>query len=95
VGGSVTGPFLGRIVDSRGPRYLLIGAFICLLVGYSGTRYIYDNGVPSSEFISPINFCLLVICAFMSGAGGHAGAAGAINATAKSFPDRAVRDLRS
>jgi len=95
VGGSITGPFLGRIVDAKGPRHLLIGAFILLLVGYSGIRYIYDNGTPSSGFISPINFWLLVVCAFMSGAGGYAGTTSAINATAKSFPDRAVGDLYS
>lgn len=88
-----TGPLLGRIVDARGPRHLLAGAFICLLVGYLGIRYIFDNNNLSFGSLSPIKFWVLVFCSFMTGVGGGGGLSSSVNATAKSFPDSAVSDL--
>jgi len=69
---------------------MLVVAFIFLLVGYSSIRVIYDNGAPPSGSISAFTFCLLVVCTFMTGAGGSGGLTSSVNATAKSFPDRAV-----
>lgn len=83
-------PIVGRIVDARGPRYVLVAACLLLLVGYSVIRAIYDNGAPSSGSISIFTFGLLVFSSFMTGAGGSGGLTSSINATVKSFPERAV-----
>ncbi|KAG5643241.1 hypothetical protein DXG03_001290 [Asterophora parasitica] len=85
-----SGPFWGRIVDLRGPQILLVSAFALLLTGYSGIRYIYDSGVPeASTTVSTLTFSLLVLCSFMTGAGGNGGLTSAVNSTAKTFPDKA------
>lgn len=85
-----SGPYWGRIVDSRGPRILHICAFILLLAGYSGIQYIFDSGIPSgAKTISTFTFCLLVICGYMTGSGGNGGLTSSVNTTAKTFPDRA------
>jgi MFS family permease len=90
VGVYSSAPLIGRIVDATGPRYTLVGAFMLLLVGYSAIRNIYDNGAPPSGSISAFTFWLLVICSFMTGAGGNGGLTSSVNTTAKSFPDKAV-----
>ncbi|KIK81069.1 hypothetical protein PAXRUDRAFT_80832, partial [Paxillus rubicundulus Ve08.2h10] len=38
IGGNISGPIWGRIVDIKGPRIPLIGAFTFLLIGYSGIK---------------------------------------------------------
>lgn len=83
-------PIVGRIVDARGPRYVLVAACLLLLVGYSVIRAIYDNGAPSSGSISIFTFGVLVFSSFMTGAGGSGGLTSSINATMKSFPEGAV-----
>jgi MFS family permease len=91
VGVYLSGPIWGRIVDTRGPRILLVGAFICLLTGYSGIRYLFNAGVASPDSpLSPLHFGMLVVCSLMTGAGGSGGLAASMNSTAKSFPDKAV-----
>ncbi|EDR02388.1 uncharacterized protein LACBIDRAFT_309717 [Laccaria bicolor S238N-H82] len=89
VGGSISGPVVGRIVDSRGPRILFVCAFLFLLGGYSGIRYIYDKGIPEdATSLSAFSFSLLILFGFMTGAGNHCGITGALNTIAKTFPDR-------
>ncbi|CAK5268448.1 unnamed protein product [Mycena citricolor] len=89
VGVYSSGPFWGRIVDSRGPRLPLAFAFVFLFSGYTGIRHFYDTGVPKGATLSDIGLALLIVCSFLTGAGGNAGFTGAVNSTAKSFPDRA------
>ncbi|KAJ7074054.1 major facilitator superfamily domain-containing protein [Mycena amicta] len=84
-----SGPFWGRIVDSRGPRIPIAFAFFFLFGGYAGIRHFYDAGVPAGSTISTFGLGLLIACSFMTGAGGNAAFSGAINSTAKSFPDKA------
>lgn len=84
-----SGPFLGRMVDNRGPRPILVSAFVLLLVGYMGIRALFNLGPSASGSTS--TFWMLIICAFMTGVGGNGSMISAMNATAKSFPDRAVR----
>ncbi|KAG6828069.1 hypothetical protein H0H92_009371 [Tricholoma furcatifolium] len=85
-----SGPLWGRIVDLRGPRILMTAAFLLLLAGYSGIRHIYDSGLPeTATTISTLTSVMLVICGFMTGSGGNAGLTGAVNSTAKTFPDKA------
>lgn len=86
----MSGPFLGKIVDTRGPQPLLVVSFIALLSGYSGIRGLFDAGLGNATELSQLRFVLLVLCSLITGIGGHAGMASAMNATAKSFPDRFV-----
>ena len=93
MGVSIFAPVWGRIVDRKGPRIPLVGASICLLVGYLGTKQMYDDGIGNDMTVSPFHFALLVVCSFMTGSGSTAGLNVAVNATAKSFPSSAVRTL--
>ncbi|KAF8550215.1 MFS general substrate transporter [Imleria badia] len=86
MGVSIFGPVWGRIVDRKGPRIPLIGASICLFVGYLGIKQMYDDGIGDGATVSPLHLVLLVMCSFMTGLGGNAGSAAAVNTTAKSFP---------
>ncbi|KAG6852616.1 hypothetical protein C0991_010465, partial [Blastosporella zonata] len=89
-GGYGSGPLFGRTVDLYGPRILLASAFVLLLAGYSVLGYIFDSGLPAaSKTISTLTFCFLILCRIMTGAGGNAGLTSAVNATSKTFPDRA------
>lgn len=91
VGVYSTGPIWGRIVDSRGPRILLAGAFLSLLIGYSGIRYLYNSGLPPDvSTLSILSFCVLVASSYLTGSGGNAGLISAVNSTAKTFPDQTV-----
>ena len=91
VGMYTSGLFWGRVGDSKGPRPLLVGAFIFLLVGYSGIRSLFDAGLGEAHELSRLRFVLLVMCSLFTGIGGNAGMMSAMNATAKSFPDQIVR----
>ena len=90
VGVYLTGPFLGKIVDARGPRPLLIAAFVVLLAGYSGIRGIFDAGLGEETELSRVHFVILIFCSFITGLGSHAAMSSAMNTTAKSFPDTFV-----
>jgi len=62
-------------------------AFFLLFVGYAGIRHYFDAASP----LSTLQFCILVMFSFFTGAGGSAGQTAGVNATAKSFPDLMVR----
>ncbi|KAG2014193.1 hypothetical protein CC2G_011035 [Coprinopsis cinerea AmutBmut pab1-1] len=88
-----TGPIWGRIVDKRGPRILLASACAFLLAGYLGIKFMYDAEEEGGEEdtkdgIPTLAFVFLALCCFLTGAGGCAGLAGAVNSTAKTFPDQ-------
>ena len=85
-----TGPLWGRVVDTRGPRFLLAGAFFSLLIGYSGMRYLY-NAAEGSGSTSQLTYFVLVLFSFLTGVGGTGGLSSAVNTTARSFPERRVR----
>ncbi|KAJ3998319.1 major facilitator superfamily domain-containing protein [Lentinula boryana] len=89
VGVYISAPILGKIVDTRGPKSLLLSGFVLLLSGYSGIRIIYDAGLPKDvTTLSTAMFALLIACSFMTGVGGNGGLCAAINTTAKTFPDK-------
>lgn len=86
-----TGPVWGRIVDSRGPRILLSCAFVFLLGGYMGMRFLYDAGLPEGiKSLPTLSFVTLVLCSYLTGAGGNGGLTSSVNSTAKTFPDHMV-----
>ncbi|XP_006457578.1 hypothetical protein AGABI2DRAFT_154754 [Agaricus bisporus var. bisporus H97] len=92
VGVYSSGPIWGRIVDKRGPRIPLIGAFVLLFLGYSGVKSFFDAGLPGdaqTAGLSTFSFILLVFCNYMTGSGGNGGLTSSVNSTAKTFPDRA------
>ncbi|KAI6035886.1 major facilitator superfamily domain-containing protein [Pisolithus marmoratus] len=89
VGVAASGPVWGRIVDSRGPKTLLAGAFMCSIVGYSGIMRMYDDGTGSGTSISSAHFALLITCSLITGLGANAGITAAVNTVAKSFPESA------
>jgi len=80
----------GKIVDSRGPRPLLVSAFFLLLCGYIGIRRLFDGGLDDADHLSRARLVLLVLCGFCTGLGGCAGMISAMNTSAKTFPDKAV-----
>jgi MFS family permease len=88
----ISGPIWGKIVDSGGPKKPFICAFLFLLAGYSGIKYIYDFGAQSfqdsSSTLSESTFAFLLLSAVLTGAGGNAGLTSSVNVAAKSFPDR-------
>lgn len=89
-----SGLYWGRVGDTRGPRPLLVGAFIFLLTGYSGIRGIFDAGLGKAPELSQLRLVLLVMCSLFTGVGGNAGMMSAVNAAAKSFPDDFVRSTK-
>lgn len=92
VGLDGSAPLLGRLVDTRGPPVPMTIAFLTLLIGYSGIRQFYISGLPEGiSALSPFGLLMLLLCGLLTGIGANAGLACAINATAKSFPDHAVR----
>ncbi|KAG8679035.1 hypothetical protein FRC09_019311, partial [Ceratobasidium sp. 395] len=86
-----SGPFWGRVVDTRGPRMALLVAFMMLLLGYSGIRMFYTGAITLSDS-SAAKFnggvAALSFFGLCTGIGGNAGITSAMNTAAKSFPDR-------
>lgn len=92
VGTYSSAPIWGRIVDTRGPRIPLIGAFFLLPTGYYGIKMFFDAGIPEGATTMPMfSFILLVLCSLFTGSGGFGGFTSAVNSTAKTFPDKTVR----
>ena len=84
-------PLLGKIVDSRGPRILLVCAFIFLISGYLGMKYFYDSGLPpEAKSLPNLVFGALILCLFLVGSGGSSAYTAAVNTTAKTFSDKVV-----
>jgi MFS family permease len=91
VGTTLTGPLLGKIVDSRGPRILLVCAFIFLISGYLGMKHFYDSGLPpEAKSLPNLIFVALILCLFLVGSGSSSGYTASVNTTAKTFPDKVV-----
>ena len=89
-------PLLGKIVDSRGPRILLVCSFIFLISGYLGMKYFYDSGLPPEEKSLPNSILgALILCLFLVGSGGSSAYTASVNTTAKNFSDRVVSSSES
>jgi hypothetical protein len=56
-----------------------------------GMRFLYDAGLPEGVKNLPIlSFATLVLCSYLTGAGGNGGLTSSVNSTAKTFPDHMV-----
>ena len=54
-------------------------------------RYFYDRGLPEGvKTLSAGGFLALILCSYLTGAGGNGGLTSSVNSTAKTFPDEAV-----
>ncbi|EUC66581.1 MFS general substrate transporter [Rhizoctonia solani AG-3 Rhs1AP] len=86
-----SGPIWGKVVDARGPRIPLLVAFVLLAFGYGGIRAFYTGAISMSE-TSTSRFngdvAALFFFSLCTGIAGNAGITSAMNAAAKSFPDR-------
>ncbi|SCV71423.1 BQ2448_3011 [Microbotryum intermedium] len=79
----LSGPFLGIIVDRKGPRLPLFLAAICLLVGYSYVKAIYAGG--DSGLFASLGITGLALAELATGIGSSAGLSSAVNGTSKAF----------
>ena len=94
VGTAFTNPLFGKIVDSRGPRILLVSAFLFLISGYLGMKSFYDSGLPpETKSLPNLTFFALILCSFLVGSGGSSAYTASVNSTAKTFPDTVVRQV--
>ncbi|CAE6390851.1 unnamed protein product [Rhizoctonia solani] len=86
-----SGPVWGKVVDARGPRIPLLVAFVLLSFGYGGIRAFYTGAITISDQ-STARFnggvAALFFFSLCTGIAGNAGITSAMNAAAKSFPDR-------
>lgn len=81
-------PFAGKIADLKGPRFPLTLSFTLLLIGYLGTKAIYDAAEGNTEPARDRTLFMLMLCGLISGIGSMAGYPAALNTVAKSFPNK-------
>lgn len=83
-------------MDSRGPRILLVCAFIFLISGYLGMKFFYDSGLPpEAKSLPNFIFGALILCLFLVGSGGSSAYIASVNTTAKTFSDKVVSSSES
>ncbi|GAA5908174.1 uncharacterized protein JCM6883_004295 [Sporobolomyces salmoneus] len=79
----LSGPFVGILVDRRGPRSMLSFAALVLFFGYLGLKLLYDGG--REGLYDRVGIWGLAFCQLMTGIGGSAGLASGVKATSQSF----------
>lgn len=79
----LSGPFVGILVDRKGPRSMLSFAACVLFFGYLGLKLLYDGG--REGLYDRVGISGLALCQLMTGIGGSAGLASAVKATSQSF----------
>ncbi|GAA6001908.1 hypothetical protein JCM10207_002374 [Rhodosporidiobolus poonsookiae] len=80
----LSGPFIGVIVDRRGPRLVLSAAAACLFAGYLGL-YLFYLGGSTDGLYAAFGLPGLALCQILTGIGGSAGLSSVIKATSQSF----------
>ncbi|GAA5956493.1 hypothetical protein JCM3765_003462 [Sporobolomyces pararoseus] len=89
----LSSPIIGRIVDRRGPRPLLIFAAFALTVGYLIIRAFYLGGHGDGSLFSVFGVPGLVFAELLTGVGSTAGLSSAGNTVAKSYKKRRAAAL--
>ncbi|KAG8992142.1 hypothetical protein FRB94_011943 [Tulasnella sp. JGI-2019a] len=90
-GNYVCGPIWGKLVDRRGPRLLLVCAFIFSFTGYLTVRMFYDGTLSlPTDTLSTLTPAVVALTIFeaMTGSGGNACITAALNTSARCFPER-------
>ena len=90
VGVYSSGPFIGKLADSRGPRICLALAFVLLSSGYLGIKAIFDASENNVRPIGDGTLFALALSELLSGVGSNAGYSAVLNTIARSFPDKIV-----
>lgn len=83
-------PFVGKLADSKGPRFGLPLSFILLLTGYLGIRAVYDASEGNTEPAGGGTLFALILFELLSGMGSDAGYFSALKTVARSFPNKIV-----
>ena len=65
-------------------------SFVLLLTGYLGIKGVYDSAEENAKPAGGGTMFALMLFGLLSGIGGDAGYSGALNAVAKSFPNKIV-----
>ncbi|GAA5827505.1 hypothetical protein JCM5353_002743 [Sporobolomyces roseus] len=89
----LSSPFIGRIVDRRGPRPLMIFAAFALTIGYLIIRALYLGGHAHSSLFGFFGVPGLVFAELLTGMGSTAGLSSAGNTVAKSYKKRRAAAL--
>ncbi|GAA6060417.1 hypothetical protein JCM10212_002185 [Sporobolomyces blumeae] len=89
----LSSPFIGRIVDRKGPRPLLAFAAVALTAGYLIIRAFYVGGTSDDSWFSWFGVPGLVFAELLTGVGSTAGLSSAGNTVAKSYKKRRAAAL--
>ncbi|GAA6019957.1 hypothetical protein JCM11491_006719 [Sporobolomyces phaffii] len=89
----LSSPFIGRIVDRRGPRPLLVFAAFALTAGYLIIREFYLGGHAKGSLFSTFGVGGLVFAELLTGIGSTAGLSSAGNTVAKSYKKKRAAAL--
>ncbi|BGP31464.1 hypothetical protein JCM10296v2_003228 [Rhodotorula toruloides] len=89
----LSSPFIGRIVDRRGPKPTLVFAAIALTAGYFIIRAFYLSGTAEGGLFERFGLPGLVAAEVLTGMGSTAGLSSAGNSVAKSFRKRRAAAL--
>ncbi|GAA5926001.1 hypothetical protein JCM3775_005172 [Rhodotorula graminis] len=89
----LSSPFIGRIVDRRGPKPTLILAAVALTGGYLVVRAFYLSGHVANGLYARLGVPGLVAAELLTGIGSTAGLSSAGNSVARSFKKRRAAAL--
>ncbi|KAJ8294749.1 putative transporter mch1 [Rhodotorula toruloides] len=89
----LSSPFIGRIVDRRGPKPTLVFAAFALTAGYFIIRAFYLAGTAEGGLFERFGLPGLVAAELLTGMGSTAGLSSAGNSVAKSFRKRRAAAL--
>ncbi|BGO98815.1 hypothetical protein NBRC10513v2_003211 [Rhodotorula toruloides] len=89
----LSSPFIGRMVDCRGPKPTLVFAAFALTAGYLIIRAFYLSGTTEEGLFERFGLPGLVAAELLTGMGSTAGLSSAGNSVAKSFRKRRAAAL--
>lgn len=78
------------IIDSSSPQVSLALSFVSLFSGYMGIKAVYDSSEGIKVPAGSGTLLQLIFFELLTGIGGYAGYATALNTAARSFPNKIV-----